>query len=349
LVGVGHDAPPTWHLSVINGGFPRGRRTGEPLDESDVAEQADRLDVYAWTVRGIKESTWKIVSINDESKPTPRRLPLSSRIVFDLPDAQPLAGDFNGDGFDEVALFIDGEWFIDLNGNGRWDEKDIWLKLGTHGDQPVVGDWDGDGKDDAGVFGKKWTGDERALANEPGLPDPENMRRVKPKNMPPRIDEAPDQPRWLQRSQQGPARADLIDHVFLFGSGRDIAISGDFNGDGITTIGVFRDGNWTLDIDGDGQLSPLHDRKVKFGEAGDVPVVGDFDGDGIDELAIVRGDQVFVDSNRNGHIDATDQVFQLDSEEGTVIVGDFDGDGKDEPALHQPASRARTLEARRAG
>jgi serine-aspartate repeat-containing protein C/D/E len=349
LVGVGHDAPPTWHLSVINGGFPRGRRSGETLDESDVAQQADRLDVYAWTVRGMKESTWKIVSTYDRSKPTPRPMPLSSRIVFDLPDAKPLAGDFNGDGYDEVALFIDGEWFIDLNGNGRWDEHDIWLKLGTHGDQPVVGDWDGDGKDDAGVFGGKWSGDERAIASEPGLPDPENLRRVKPKNLPPRPDEAPDEPRWLQRSQQGPARADLIDHVFVFGGGRDIAISGDFNGDGITTIGVFRDGNWTLDVDGDGQLSALHDRQVKYGEAGDIPVVGDFDGDGIDELAIVRGDQVFVDSNRNGHIDATDQVFQLDSEEGSIIVGDFDGDGRDEPALHQPAARNRTLEARRAG
>ena len=349
LVGVGHDAPPTWHLSVINGGFPRGRRSGAPLDESEVAEQADRLDVYAWTVRGMQQSTWKIVSLNDRSKPNDKPLPLSSRIVFDLPEAQPLAGDFNGDGYDEVALFLDGEWFIDLNGNGRWDEKDIWLKLGTHGDQPVIGDWDGDGKDDAGVFGKKWSGDERALAAEPGLPDPENLSRFKPKNLPPSLNEAPDEPRWLQRSQQGPARADLIDHVFLFGSGRDIAISGDFNGDGITTIGVFRDGNWTLDIDGDGRLSKLRDRQVEFGKAGDVPVVGDFDGDGIDELAIVRGDQVFVDSNRNGHIDATDQVFQLESEEGTVIVGDFDGDGRDEPALHQPAVRNRTLEARRAG
>ncbi len=350
LAGVGHDSPPTWHLSIINGGFPRGRRNGEPLDESEVAEQAERLDVYAWTVRGMKQSTWKIVSLNERSKESEEEqmLSMSSRIVFDLPDAQPLAGDFNGDGFDEIALFVDGEWFIDLNGNGRWDETDIWLKLGTHGDQPVIGDWDGDGKDDAGVFGKKWSGDERAIAAEPGLPDPENLRRVKPKNLPPRPDEAPDEPRWLQRSQQGPARADLIDHVFLFGSGRDIAISGDFNGDGITTIGVFHDGNWTLDVDGDGVLNPAHDRKEKFGEAGDLPLVGDFDGDGIDELAIVRGDKVYVDTNRNGHIDATDKVFQLDSEDGTVIVGDFNGDGLDEPAVYQ-SGRSRGLQARRAG
>ena len=51
------------------------------------------------------------------------------------------------------CAFLDGEWFIDINGNGRWDEEDIWLKLGTKGDQPVVGDWDGDGKDDIGIFG----------------------------------------------------------------------------------------------------------------------------------------------------------------------------------------------------
>lgn len=346
VIGVGHDAPPTWHLSVINGGFPRGRRNGQPLAQAEVESESERLNVYAWTVRGIRESRWKFASTMPVTE-RPGDLPLSNRIVFDLPGAQPLAGDFNGDSYDELALFIDGEWFIDLNSNGRWDESDIWLKLGSRGDQPVVGDWDGDGKDDAGIFGKKWQGDDRAITAEPGLPDPENMRRIKPKNMPPRHDEAPDDPRLMQRTAQGPARADLIDHVFMFGSERDIAISGDFNGDGISTIGVFRDGRWSLDIDGDGRLSPQHDRQLDFGQPGDLPLVGDFDGDGIDELAVYRGDKVYVDSNGNGHIDATDQVFQMEAEDGTVVVGDFNGDGRDEPALHQSADRIRT--AKRAG
>ncbi len=121
---LGLDSDPTWHLSVINGGFPRGRRTGEPIDESEVAQRAERLDVYAWTVRGMKESTWKIVSLNNNTNNVDAKpLPLSSRIVFDLPDAQPLAGDFNGDGYDEIALFVNGEWFVDLNGNGRWMKR----------------------------------------------------------------------------------------------------------------------------------------------------------------------------------------------------------------------------------
>lgn len=340
-VGVGHESSPTWHLSVINGGYPRGARNGQPVDESTVDEKAERLDVYAWTVSGMRDSSWHIVSIN------PNMDRASPRMVFDIPGAKPLAGDFNGDGFDELALFIDGEWFIDVNGNGRWDEADIWIKLGTHGDQPVVGDWDHDGKDDVGVFGRKWKGDERALATEPGLPDPQNVNRIKPKNLPPNSNEAPDEPRILQRSQRGQARADLIDHVFQFGGGKDQAVTGDFNGDGISTIGTFRDGVWILDIDGDGRLSQEHDRQVFFGQPGDTPVVGDFDGDGIDEIAIVRGNRVIVDSNDNGQIDATDQVFLLDSETGSVIVGDFDGNGFDEPALHQSAAQRRSLEARR--
>jgi serine-aspartate repeat-containing protein C/D/E len=344
LIGFGHNSPQTWHLSVINGGYPRGIRNGEPLDEETVADHADRLNVVAWTVRGMKASTWRIVSTG-----TSNLLISNQRMVFDLPDATPLAGDFNGDGFDELALFVDGEWFIDVNGNGRWDESDIWLKLGTRGDQPVVGDWDGDGKDDVGVFGRKWSGDDRALSSETGLPDPENQYRIKPKNLPPSTEQAPDEPRLMKKSHAGQARADLIDHVFQFGSGKDIAVSGDFNGDGISTIGVYRAGRWTLDTNGDGKLTNDKDLQTDFGQPGDMPLVGDFDGDGIEELAVVRGNEVIVDSNGNGHIDATDQVFLLDSEDGTVIVGDFDGDGDDEPALHQSVEQRRDLEARRAG
>ncbi len=340
LIGYGHVETPTWHLSVINGGYPRGLLNGEPVAENEVAEQADRLNVYAWSVRGLKDSTWQIVSTNPEINRSSRRM------VFDLPGAQPLTGDFNGDGFDELALFLDGEWFIDINANGRWDENDIWMRLGRRGDQPVVGDWDGDGKDDVGIFGRKWQGDERALAAETGLPDPENLRRVKPKNLPPNEEHAPDDPRLLKHSHRGVARADLIDHVFRLGGEKDMAISGDFNGDGIATIGTYKEGRWRLDVDGDGKLTES-DSDVDFGQAGDIPLVGDFDNDGIDELAVVRGSQVLVDSNGNGRFDATDQVFQLASEDGTVIVGDFNGDGYDEPALHQSAEQRRLLEASR--
>ena len=38
--------------------------------------------------------------------------------------------------------------FVDLNGNGTWDEGDLWVKLGKKDDQAVAGDWNGDGIDE---------------------------------------------------------------------------------------------------------------------------------------------------------------------------------------------------------
>ena len=33
----------------------------------------------------------------------------------------PVAGDWNGDGNDEVGVFRNGVWYLDLNGNRYWD------------------------------------------------------------------------------------------------------------------------------------------------------------------------------------------------------------------------------------
>src|SRR5690606_2640407 len=205
--------------------------------------------------------------------------------LFGLEGAIPLMGDFNGDGIAEKAIYLHGEWFVDLNGNGRWDDEDLWAKLGSETDLPAVGDWDGDGKDDIGIFGPEWPGDPEAIENEPGLPDPENQRPLnpKPKNLPPNPDEAPVGHRLLKHTASGKARADLIDHVFRYGGGSDKPVAGDWNGDGIDNIGIFRDGVWYLDTDGDGRYT-ANDAKANFGQKGDLQEDGDWDGDGVDDL-----------------------------------------------------------------
>jgi serine-aspartate repeat-containing protein C/D/E len=245
-----------------------------------------------------------------------------------------LTGDFSGSGFSQLAIYYRGEWFIDLNGNGEWDEGDLWCKLGDENDLPVVGDWNGDGKDDIGIFGIMWAGDPVALEREPGLPDVENATRGQPKNLPPPPEEATDRLRALRLTENGAARMDLIDHVFRFGSGGDVPLAGDWNGDGIDTIGIFRDGVWVLDIDGDGRLTAA-DEQFTFGQKGDIPLVGDFNGDGIDDIGVYRNGTVIIDSNRNREIDATDRVFELAGEGDYPIVGDFNGDGIDEVGLYK--------------
>src|SRR5262249_37281469 len=155
--------------------------------------------------------------------------------------------DFDGDGRWEVGVFKDGQWLIDLNGNGVWDTGDLWARLGSKGDLPVTGDWDGDGKTDIGVYGPAWPRDPQAIRHEPGLPEAHNESVGKPKNIPRSREQNAFGKRTMKLTSAGKSREDLIDHVFLYGTPGDRPVVGDWNGDGIHTIAVFRDGRWHRD------------------------------------------------------------------------------------------------------
>jgi hypothetical protein len=328
---AGYAVDYAWHLSVINAGEPRGYQGEKKVDRARIADATKILNVTHWTIDTMNRGKWYIVS----------KSPTLQKNAFSVRGAKQLAGDFNGDGRDELALFKDGEWLLDMNANGEWDRGDMWIRLGNAGDLPVVGDWDGDGKDDIGTYGPEWEGDDDRIAREPGLPDPDNRHWSRPKNIPEvEVSEFETEEydrqrvRLMQRSSQGEGRADPIDHVFRFGGDGIQPVAGDFNGSGISKVGVFRDGKWKLDMDGDGRFESDRDVEFVFGQAGDIAIVGDFNGDGLDEIAVVRGNQVIIDSNGNGRLDATDRIFQIEGDGDGVVVGDFDGDGVDEAAFY---------------
>jgi hypothetical protein len=75
------------------------------------------------------------------------------------------------------------------------------------------------------------------------------------------------------------------DLVFQFGQPGDIPLVGDWVGDGITRVGVYRKGKVYLDINNNHQLD-ADDKVFELGRPGDTPVVGDFDGDGVDDIAV---------------------------------------------------------------
>jgi hypothetical protein len=316
----------TWHLSVIDGGQPRtAAARSEP----------------AWTQVSLPESHWQRVAhgvsrwlVVGPDDPGPEW-------VYGVVDAVPVAGDFNGDGLTEIGVYHDGHWFLDVNGNQRWDQGDLWARLGHQDDQPVTGDWDGDGKDDIGIFGRAWPGDPRAVVREPGLPDKDNRTAsAEPKNVPPRAEDAALPRRVMKLTAHGQPRADVIDHVLVYGTAGDFAVAGDWNGDGVDTVGVFRDGNWKLDVDGTGRWSS-RDLAVDFGSQGDLPVVGDFDGDGVDDLGVYRRGVFLLDSNGNRRLDAGDRAIRATLDEDAVpVVGDWNGDGIDQVGLYLPSGRA---------
>ncbi|TWT76544.1 Serine-aspartate repeat-containing protein D precursor [Planctomycetes bacterium CA13] len=322
----------SWHLSVINGGFPRGGEQGDAIIRAVSAQMRHEN----WSEGEHTKGRWVIVNSDGEL------MEIADKMTIGEENAIALTGDFDGNGADEAVIYVDGNWFVDFNGNGRWDQGDLWIKLGTELDRPVVGDWDGDGKDDIGIFGRQWHRDPQRIKKDPGLPDPENVRRrqLSADDLARhREDRGEDRERLLRRGSKGTLRADAVDHVFQYGEQIDTPVSGDWNGDGISQIAIFRGGKWILDSDGDGRLT-RKDERAEFGRPGDEPIVGDFDGDGIDEIAVIRDGQWIIDSDGDGKITGNDKRIEVPrhSDDSQPIVGDWDGDGKDEPGYYNDAA-----------
>ncbi len=329
----------TWHLSVVNAGSPRSITP----DEIKFQLTSSQMDTANWQSANLNQGRWTLAALDYN------QVIVLREGVFGQPDAIPVVGDFNGDGVSDIGVYVEGQWFLDLNGNGKWDEGDLWAKLGTENDLPVTGDWDTDGKSDIGIYGPAWPRDPWAIVQEPGLPDFANYPMQpagKFKNMPPKPEDATSGGRTM-RTALGKRREDVIDHVFHYGTKGDAPIAGDWNGDGTRQIGVFRDGQWNLDLDGDGRFTNV-DAAITFGQAGDLPVVGDFNGDGIDEIGVFRAGQWILDTNGNRELDAQDKVFELGVAGDKPVVGDWNDDGVDDPGVYQPETAVDHI-SRRAG
>ncbi|MEM7314937.1 MAG: SdrD B-like domain-containing protein, partial [Planctomycetota bacterium] len=222
----------------------------------------------------------------------------------------PISGDFDGDGTDELGFYVAGDWFIDLNHNHRWDSDDVWIRLGNDHSTPLTGDWDGDGKCDLGIF--------------------EGKRVNRPTIVAKSIDKARVQRVENSDRQKAPKlKVHAVDRVFQFGKATHQPVVGDWDGNGVATIGVFVDGIWQLDVDGNGHWN-RKDERIEFGKAGDVAFVGDFNGDGKADLAILRDGVLIVDSNGNRKLDSSDQRIAVEGSGAEMVVGDFNGDGRDE-------------------
>lgn len=160
------------------------------------------------------------------------------QVFLDRSDT-PVVGDWSGNGRSKIGIFRDGMWFLDYNGNGKWDGPGIdqvYLSFGQANDQPVTGDWNGNGSVDIGVFRNgAWYLD----LNNNGLYEPG------------------------------------IDRYARMGRMNDKPVTGDWSGLGRTLIGVKRVNKWLLDYNGnnswDGSTS---DRQYTFLRANDLPVVG---------------------------------------------------------------------------
>jgi hypothetical protein len=119
---------------------------------------------------------------------------------------------------------------------------------------------------------------------------------------------------------------DPSDQLAAFGYGfdSDVPVVGDWNGDGVETVGVVRGSSWHL-TDVNAGAAPT--RTFVYGNPGDVPVVGDWNGDGIDTVGVVRGVSWYLNDQLDGS--APEHSFVYGNPGDVPVVGDWNGDGID--------------------
>jgi len=210
--------------------------------------------------------------------------------------AQPISGDWDGDGDDEPGWFKNGA--VALRMSGSWTKR---FRFGTTGDIAVTGDWDRDGDDDIGVFRKgQW------FLRGPAA-GPTTFR----------YGQAGDRPvagRWNGRTLGiGVARGNkwFLRHSlsggatqvrFDYGRNSDRPVVGDWDDDGDTTVGMVRGNRWYLRK----ALALGGSTTLTFGQASDRPVVGDWNRDGRTTVGVVRAKTFYLrDANTSGKVTRT--------------------------------------------
>lgn len=118
-----------------------------------------------------------------------------------------------------------------------------------------------------------------------------------------------------------------------WGLSGDIAYGGDFDGNGLFDVGVFRPSNgvWY------GLTEPLVDQQgqiVQWGTAGDKPVPADYDFDGITDYAIYRPSTGtwWILKSSGGSL-----AVKFGLENDIPLTGDFDADGRADFTVYRPS------------
>ncbi len=218
----------------------------------------------------------------------------------------PVTGDWNGDGTDTLGVFDPFTATYLLRNQVTPGPAQRTFRFGRAGTvRPVVGDWDGDGVDTVGLW------------------DPTTGR-------------------WSLRNANS---AGAADRSFVFDPNADAPfdwpVVGDWDGDGVDTVGVWNRGRWRLrNTNSPGSA----DLDFSYGGSDPTrrPVVGDWNGDGVDTVGVrdhSTKEWILRNTNDAGRGDLK-FTFGPAAELGRpliAVVGDWNGDGVDSIGVRNPA------------
>ena len=196
----------------------------------------------------------------------------------------PLAGDWDGDRTDQVAVFRrtpSGSFLL-----AGTDGSVSTVTFGRGSDTPVTGDWDGDQVTEVGV--RRQRGRAFFLRKDDGTSTRVKIGRIT--DLPVTGDwdgsGTTDVGVWRPGAHAFRLlRADGTQQVVRLGTVGSIPVTGDWDGDGVTDLGVFdaATATFTLRTVAGGTASTS---TVPLGTATDLPVTGDWNGDGVTDLGV---------------------------------------------------------------
>ncbi len=129
---------------------------------------------------------------------------------------------------------------------------------------------------------------------------------------------------------------------FYYGNPGDFPIMGDWDCDGIETVGLYRQSDGYVYLRNSNTQGNAHIR-FYFGNPGDVPLAGDFNGDGCDTISIYRQTEgrVYVINRlgaNDGGLGAAEYAYYFGNPGDKPFTGDFNGDGTDTVGLHREST-----------
>ncbi len=177
---------------------------------------------------------------------------IARSFYFGNPGDIPFMGDWDGDGIDTPGLYRQSTGFAYIRFSNTEGTANLTFHFGAPGDVPIVGDWDGDGKDTLSVY-RQTTGQVFIINTLP--------------------------------SQGG---SPVADFSFFFGNPGDKPFAGDFNGDGVDTVGLHRESSGFVYFRNSNSQG-VADSSYFFGLPGDRLIAGDWGVvDGIDTVGVFR-------------------------------------------------------------
>jgi hypothetical protein len=216
-----------------------------------------------------------------------RRGGVMSSFFYGNPGDTPFMGDWNCDGIDTPGLYRRSDGFVYLRNSNTQGVADVSYFFGNPGDLPLAGDFDGDGCDTVSIY-------------------------------------RPSEGRVyvINRLGSGSAGAGAADTSYFFGNPGDKPFAGDFDGNGIDTVGLHRETTGLVYFRNTHTQGVAHNQYL-FGDPGDRLVAGDWTGVGFSTPGLFRPSNTtfyFRHTNTEG---IADNQFLLGDLQMLPVAGSF--------------------------